>query len=449
MNFGQDGVSSGKVGAAAIGQSGDDVWNFYSRDDEAGGFKSFGWLSNLKLADGTTTMAGLTVANAPGSWGNSSSDLMYANYLYPFDGLATITVTNLVAGAYDLYVYAHDGNYELTVGSTSYGIKTCRDHNPAGVSAWQEGRQYVRYSGINVASGEALTLTVRPGLDGYAVISGIQLVYAAAPPSSTQFLANVDFGGATSSARTGAAVVGQEENDFWNYYTRDDGAGGWRIFGLLSDLKLANGVVSSVGLAVANAPGAWATTSTDPMYANYIYPFNGDATFMVMNLPVGQYDFYLYGPDAKYRLESGGVDYGMRANVDDDPTGSPVWQEGVQYSRYSNVVVAESTRPVVITVQPGVHGYATLSGLQIIGGTPIQSTSQRSTGRLVAHRQSDQSIRLHFNADRVQRYRVQASIDLKHWLDLGYVMSDDNGNCEFEDRDSVRFSQRYYRIVSP
>ena len=40
----------------------------------------------MNTAEGASTLAGLTVANAPGAWGNGSDDPMYNSYIYPFGG---------------------------------------------------------------------------------------------------------------------------------------------------------------------------------------------------------------------------------------------------------------------------------------------------------------------------------------------------------------------------
>src|SRR5262249_18378540 len=64
--------------------------------------------------------------------------------------------------------------------------------------------------------------------------------------ASTNFLINLDFGaGLTHSAKTGAAAIGTA-GDFWNYYSRDDGHGGWLTFGAVSHLRMANLVDTSV-----------------------------------------------------------------------------------------------------------------------------------------------------------------------------------------------------------
>ena len=76
------------------------------------------------------------------------------------------------------------------------------------------------------------------------------------PPAAVSSLMDLDFGmGQTQSYKVGFAAIGQTTNDFWNYYTRDDGNGGYRTFGVLSNLALVNGTVTAVGMTIANAPG--------------------------------------------------------------------------------------------------------------------------------------------------------------------------------------------------
>ncbi len=177
-------LSAIKVGLAATGSTTNDFWNFYSRD----GLNANDWLinsalPNLKLADGTTTTAGLVVNNAPGCWSDGSTDAMYNSYIYPFDsGNAIVTFTNLPTGQFDIYVYSPDGNYQLAVAGTDRGTKATQDSPLVNPTVWQEGRQYARFTNINVSAGQAVTVTVRPGIYGYAIISGMQIVQTATNP---------------------------------------------------------------------------------------------------------------------------------------------------------------------------------------------------------------------------------------------------------------------------
>ena len=452
IDFGAGLVPSPKHGAAALGQT-NDFWNFYTRDDGHGNWLTFGALTNLLLSDETASQAGLTVANAPGAWGNGSTDPMYQSYIYPFNGgNVDILITNLPAGNYDILPYSADANFEISVEGTSYGVKHSYDNPVTNPPAWTEGVQYVRFSNVQVGLGQRLALTVRPGVYGYATLSGLQLASAtgiSAPPviltqplsqnvlvgdnvtlfvralgaapltyqwqfngsnivgattstftvqnvqlaqagsyavsvanpvgsilSSTStlgvspmpssLLIDVDFGqGAGPTSKTGFAALGQATNDFWNFYTRDDGHGGWLSFGTMSNLALVNGTSTQAGMTVANAPGDWGNGSTDPMYNSYIYPFNGgNITIAITNLPSGTYNVLPYSADGDFELSVGNLSYGIRHSYDSPLTNPPAWMEGVQYARFSNINVLPG-QPVVLTVRPGVFSYATISGLQL------------------------------------------------------------------------------------
>src|SRR5262245_41417369 len=162
-------------------------------------------------------------------------------------------------------------------------------------------------------------------------------------------LLNVDFGSGTTSAKVGFAATGQSTNDYWNLYSRDDGNGGYRIVGAVSNLKWADGTVSAIGLTVTNAPGAWQNGSADPMYDVYLYPLSGgNITVTVTNLAVGSYDVFLYGhggpgvdtANSVFRVASGSNDYGTNATTTTSGWSSAVWQEGQQYVVFRGVEVA-------------------------------------------------------------------------------------------------------------
>ncbi len=176
--YGGSETVSAKSGFAAIGQTADDFWNFYSRNDlnAPGGVRSSGAATNLLLADRTATQIGLTVDNSPGAWASDSTDPMYAAYIYPFVGDMTITITNLPDGLYDVVPYSRDGSFEIIVGRFSYGIQQAEDPNAAGAPVWTEGVQYVRFRNVQVTRGQPLVLTVRNGVGGYATISGLQIL---------------------------------------------------------------------------------------------------------------------------------------------------------------------------------------------------------------------------------------------------------------------------------
>ena len=105
------------------------------------------------------------------------------------------------------------------------------------------------------------------------------------------------------------------------------------------------------------------------MYYGYIYPFSGNATVTLTNLPAGSYNFYVYSQDGNYDLDVGGSFIG-NLTTSDMPLSSnpPVWTSGVQYAEFTSVSVGSGDQ-VVITVKPGTAGYAIIGGLQI---EPIQ-----------------------------------------------------------------------------
>ena len=190
-----------------------------------------------------------------------------------------------------------------------------------------------------------------------------------------QTLLNVDFGIGTSSEKVGFAATGQSANDYWNLYSRDDGSGGYRTFGAVSNLKRADGRVSGVGLTVANAPGAWLNGTADPMYNVYLYPFDGgNITVTVTKLPAGSYDVFLYGhggpgvdsANSVFQVVSGSNDYGTKATTTTSGWTSPFWEEGQQYVVFRDVAVANAGSPVTITVSPGAYGQAFISGMQVV-----------------------------------------------------------------------------------
>ena len=170
-----------KSGPAAIGQSSLDVWNgfWFPGSSDAS-------LNGPLWSDGSVA-AGVTVRaqNAPGGWGFSCADPMYANYIYPWGGQATVTVSGLPGGTYDFYLYGHTwspgGNslFELSVSGVSQGTKS------TGVGGadwstvdWKEGQQYVVFRNLNLSGAQAVVISLLPGVDGGAQINGMQIAPA-------------------------------------------------------------------------------------------------------------------------------------------------------------------------------------------------------------------------------------------------------------------------------
>lgn len=183
---------------------------------------------------------------------------------------------------------------------------------------------------------------------------------------------NVDFGAQafnTPSPKSGRAATGRTASDYWNFYNRNDAQGNWRIDGAISNLTLALGAATDVGLTALNVQGAWGNGSLDPMYVGYLYPLpNGPGlvTVIVTNLPPGMYDFYLYSHNGDYQLVSAGADYGRRTTFDSNSNGTtPAWREGVQYALFQSVIVPSAGQPVTITARPRTD-VAMIAGMQIV-----------------------------------------------------------------------------------
>ena len=181
------GTVSAKSGPAAVGQTANDFWNLYTRDDGSGGYLWYALVTNLQWAGGRPTTASMQVYNAPGAWGNNVADAMYGTYVYSLDpvhAMTTVVLTNLPTGTFDFYVYGHEPNdsaitsYELVVGTSSQGVKS--SVGPGwNTTVWHEGVHYVPYRGVSVSVGQAVTIYARPGntaTSPYGVLSGLQIV---------------------------------------------------------------------------------------------------------------------------------------------------------------------------------------------------------------------------------------------------------------------------------
>lgn len=168
-----------KPGYAAIGNGPGDYWNSYA----ATGCVS-GVLTNLKTVERHVSPVGLLATNLPFIGTNVSADKMYSNYLAAASGQpATLTLTNLPAGTWSVYLYASDGSYQLSIGTNSYGAQTCFDQ-PLSTVFWQQGIQYVVFTNVVVSNSLPLTVTITPGSNGVAMVSGLQIASANHAPSS-------------------------------------------------------------------------------------------------------------------------------------------------------------------------------------------------------------------------------------------------------------------------
>ncbi len=178
-------------------------------------------------------------------------------------------------------------------------------------------------------------------------------------------LINLDFGGATSSPKTGPAAVGESANDFWNYL-------GPQMPGPIANLMNADGSVSPVSVTMSNLSSAGTIGSSDPMYNGYAYaPQNQNGTLTLSGLPAGTYSVFAYSYDGNCSLGAGGNGYGTITTEYDIPPVNPApWVPWLHYAFWDNVALSTG-QSLILTVQPGPHnGYAAICGLQVAGLDP-------------------------------------------------------------------------------
>src|SRR5215472_245988 len=160
------------------------------------------------------------------------------------------------------------------------------------------------------------------------------LVVSSFLASATNLLINIDVG-TYSQTNVGFAAIGQSTNDFWNGIETP-----YQAFGVLSNLRAADGTATTVGFAISNTAGEWHSGSSDTMYYGYNYNnAGGTGSVTLLNLPSGMYDLLLYGYEGKYDAQVGATDYGIKSCVDSPIQNPPVWQEGRQYVRFRSIVV--------------------------------------------------------------------------------------------------------------
>ena len=487
VDFGTGTVSE-KTGFAAVGQTTNDFWNLYTREGATPSiWRTFGVVTNLALANGAPSGANLTVANAPGAWGNGVPDPMYDGYLYPFNGgNITITVDSLPTGQYDFFFYGHgpvadqNSGYELLVGAVNYGTRTTVFGAGWETADWQEGMQYVVFRGVSVPNASAVVnIIVHPAASSHAFIAGMQVAAVSTvvppppppppPPANTNILSliNVDFGTGTASEKTGFAAVGQTTNDFWNLYTREGATPSiWRTFGVVTNLAQADGSPSGVNLTVANAPGAWGNGVPDAMYDGYLYPFNGgNITIHVERLPVGQYDLLCYGhgpvPDQNSAFEVivGQTNYGTQATVFGAGWETVIWQEGMQYVAFHGVRVTNANDALTIIAHPDASPYAFIAGLQIVATqlpapVPMATPMMRETAANVLFRNAnitlnmaparDGTLRFTLPESTSMRCEIEYSSDLVKWTTLTNLLNPHNP-VQVNDPDAASVPYRFYR----
>jgi hypothetical protein len=236
---------------------------------------------------------------------------------------------------------------------------------------------------ISAATNSSYSVTnAQPGNAGdYSVIVANAFGSINSPEAALNVIAplsnviDVAFTSASVTAKTGFAATGVTSNDFWNTCNTNSAS--------LPNLKFMNASASSAGLTFTPGfpggpfgPVEGATNgASDPMYGDYLFSLESQMSVMVTNLNVGLYDVYLYGhgvdddQNSVFLLAAGSLSYGSEATTNGSGWLSSVWQEGVQYVEFTNVIIRPG-QPITITVEPGSGNYVVLSGLQIASINP-------------------------------------------------------------------------------
>jgi len=368
--------TSAKTGQAAVGINSNDFWNAYATVGNSSDV-----LFNLRLSDKRATKIIALITNALYFSTIGVSDPMYNTYSYVYGWDADyigVTVSNLQAGLYDFYIYAHGEYNELNglielQSDKHYGMQATTTTTNWMSPTWAEWRQLVLFRNIRVqTNGQPVRIKSHYTWYYYvAPINGIQIVAKAAPiPGSiviTNNMINVDFGFTNVSPEVGFAAIGATRTDFWNGF----GAVG-NYTDSLPSLKFRNGTTSSIGLTMSNTRFPYSNGGLeDKMYDSYVFSYEGTITVNITNLPTANYDLYLYGhggaenQNSAFTVVSAGNNYGTNSTTTALDWWFPDWIQGRQYVVFSNVA-ATNGQPVTITVPLGPSGYAVINGMQII-----------------------------------------------------------------------------------
>jgi glucodextranase-like protein len=360
-----------KIGFAAVGKTATDYWNPYDHP-----YASSAAIVNATKSDGTASTVGISVTNAQGQWGFPISDAMYQGYIYSWGGDVIVTITNLPANTYNLYVYGHSSTDIANSDYALYRAGTLIEEKGTSLwgsgwnsTNWEPGIQYVVFKNVAVAS-QTIQILVHPGGDGFNIINGLQIALSdSVVPASPNIieLFNVDFSGATPS-EVGQAAVGIGSSDHWNDVHSEDST-----YAHVSNLADYANQPSTVGLTVLNAPGGYGWSVGDQMYSGYEYPWDGgNITVLLTDLPAGNYDLYLYGhgpvsnANTIFQLWSGERDFSLRGTtIWGSGWNSAVWDEGQQYVVFHDVSV-NANDTVTIVAGHNDLTYSHLNGMQIV-----------------------------------------------------------------------------------
>jgi hypothetical protein len=118
-----------------------------------------------------------------------------------------------------------------------------------------------------------------------------------------------------------------------------------------------------------------------------------------------------------------------------DPNGNQIWLQ--RYNGPGNGNDAGNAIAVDKNGNVYVTGYETLPG----GGTGIVTIKYIP---LSLQRRSDGTVLLEVQGSPGESFDIQASADLRTWLDLGTVLADTNGLMQFNDTNAPNFPSRFY-----
>jgi alpha-tubulin suppressor-like RCC1 family protein len=186
---------------------------------------------------------------------------MYYGFIYPFDGgNVTVTLTNIPAGAYDLYLYSHNGNFQVTSGATTSPIQTCYDVPTTNPQIWQEGKQYVLFRDVQVAGNQPIVITVRPTSTDVAIIAGLQLAAVVPTPPSVVVQPTNQIVGVGTNASFAVSADGTAPLAYQWFFDDAPLADGGNVSGANSNiLSIVNARTNDAGnyfVVITNSVGA-------------------------------------------------------------------------------------------------------------------------------------------------------------------------------------------------
>lgn len=199
--------------------------------------------------------------------------------------------------------------------------------------------------------------------------------------SSAQTLINVNFG---DGAKVGLAATGISTNDVWNRYFPTNEAGGVFPNGYLTPLLNSSGANSGVGLLVSGVQNQGTLGLTDVMFSSLLYASSATMTLQLTNLPYGYYDVWIYGHgnansiNGVFQITTPFSNYVQQATTTGAGWTNATWEEGVQFVRYRDVLVAPGQTLTVGSLVSGAD-FSLVNGLQLYR-QPGDTTDSDSDG---------------------------------------------------------------------